>query len=194
VKTRYTLWIVWVVLAFGCASDRPVRGWIHQAGEGRSLVDFRFVDEQGRARSLRNILGDYTVLALTRCDKDTHRPATALLQEIVAEHNRADYVTVVGIDIHWSEGNDTHAGSCHLIREQRNLASLCDATGAIRRLYHSDDGEDTLYLIDPAHKIVQVVSARDADKLRRLLRTKVAQLSKARAKELHAEPENLAAD
>lgn len=193
-KTRHTLWIVSVVLVFGCVSDRPVRGWIHQAGEGRSLVDFRFVDEQGRARSLRNILGDYTVLALTRCDQDTHRPATALLQEIVAEHSRADYVRVVGIDIHWSEGDDTHAGSCHLIREQRNLASLCDATGAIRRRYHSDDGEDTLYLINPAHRVVQVVSVDDADKLRRLLKTSVAQLSRTRAEELDQEPEELAAD
>lgn len=176
----------------GCASNRPVRGWINQAGEGRSIMDFRFVDDEGRARSLRNVLGDYTVLALTRCDKDTHGPATALLEEIVAENSHTDYVKVVGVDIHWAEGGSPHKNQCHLIDERGNLVSLCDATGAIQRLYSADDGEDKMYLIDPSQRIILITSVHDVGSLRRQLKSAVTKLSRAREEQLTREPEDLA--
>lgn len=176
----------------GCAQQhRPVRGWIHQAGRGESFLDFRFVDERGVARSLRNLLGDYTVLALTRCDRDTHRPATAMLEEIVAENQLADFVRVVGVDIHWAEGGRSHPGACHLVDEKRNLVSLCDATGVVQRRYSADDG-DKLYLINPEHIIIRVASVDGAAAFRRMLKEEVAKLSQARAEKFRGEPELLA--
>lgn len=182
-----------LLLAIGlaCTSNQPVRGWINQAGEGQSLMDFKFVDDEGRARSLRNMLGDYTVLALTRCDKDTHRPATALLEKIVAENSHTDFVKVVGVDIHWAPGGRPHNNQCHLIDERCNLVSLCDATGAIQRLYSADDGEDKMYLINPEQKIILVASVHKVGRLRRRLKAAVTKLSRAREEQFTQEPEDM---
>jgi len=180
-----------LVIGPGCASNQPVRGWINQAGKGKSFMDFKFVDEGGRAGSLRNVLGDYTVLALTRCDKDTHGPATALLEEIVAENSHTDYVKVVGVDIHWGKGASPHKARCHLIDERCNLVSLCDATGAVRRLYSADDGEDKMYLINPDHKIILVTSVHSVGRLRHRLKAAVSKLSRVREEQLTQDPEDM---
>lgn len=175
-----------VVMNLACASHRPVRGWISRAEVGEAFLDFRFVDDEGVARSLRNQLGDYTILALTRCEKDTHGPAVDVLGSIVAEHRRAGFVEVVGVDVHWSEHGCVHEGECHLVDKQRDLASICDATGAVGRLYYADK-VDRLFLIGPGQKIILTSTIHETENLRRRLREGVAALSKLRADRLAQE-------
>jgi hypothetical protein len=60
------------------------------------------------------------VLALTRCDQDTHGSATELLGTIIEENRRTPLVKVVGVDVHWAEKGCNHGD---------DLRRLCSARG-----------------------------------------------------------------
>lgn len=159
------------LLAGGCAATPTSRGWVTQAEVGKPFPDFAFQDDQGVQRSLKNLASDFTVLAFTRCDLDTHGPTSALLQEMVAENGRESFVRVVGVDVHWFDGRCDHGG-CHLVREHRNLSSICDATGSIHRRYGVGD-EDMLLIIGPKFTIIAAAPASEASALRASLRAEV---------------------
>ncbi len=89
-----------LLLPAGCAASRPVRGWIPEQEADKTCLDFRFIGDEGEARSLRNLLGDHTVLVFARCDKDAHGPATELLEAIVDENRRASLAKGAGVDVH----------------------------------------------------------------------------------------------
>lgn len=180
-----TWFFILVVFLSGCTGDRPSRGWVREAQIGVAYPEFIFVDDDGVQRSLGNQLGDFTVLAFTRCDRDTHGPVSAKLREIIAENQRAPMVKIVGLDVHWFEGRCDHS-QCHLVTNERNLESLCDSTGAVRRLY-GVDATDRYVVIGPSRRIDLIVEAKDVETLRQRLGTWVRQLFDERSKELSQE-------
>lgn len=160
-------------LVGGCVSNRPLRGSIGGPEIGRRFLDFGFLDDRGRASFLSHQLGDYTVLAFTRCETDTHQPVVGLLESIVAENRGAGSVMVVGIDIHSAEAGCRQRDVCHLVETLTDLISICDTKGAIRRLYDVGQ-EDRVYLIGPHQRVLAWSLARDAARLRNELSIDVA--------------------
>lgn len=174
-----------VVALSGCASDQPSRGWVRSARVGSEYPDFVFVDDDGVRRTLGNQLGDYTILAFTRCDRDAHGPVSAVLKAIVDENRTAPLVKISGLDIHWFGGQCDHS-QCHLITGERNLQSICDATGSVRRLF-GIGASDRYVVIGPSHRIDMAVDARDVSRLRQQLKAWVSQLSDQGSRELSQE-------
>ncbi len=156
----------------------------------RLLPDFVFLDDQGSAHSLGDVLGDFTVLAVIHCDKTTHVPATELLTAMVAENRGVNRLDVRGIDIHWSDVRCEQHGTCHLVAAQTQALILCDATGAIRRLYGVGQ-EDCFFVIGPDRHVIDSASANDVARLRLQLSLDVALCTDgpagARPRELGAE-------
>lgn len=176
----------------GCSAAQPSRGWISGAQKGKPFPDFVYLDDHGTRRSLRNLAGDFTVLAFTRCDQNTHGPAAGALQQIVLENAGTPFVRVVGVDVHWFEGQCDH-GRCHLVRDDRNLFSICDATGAVRRLY-SLKGEkpiDGVVVIGPDGRVIQMAQEVENEKFRAELRSTILAESQRRAEELAQEYEDI---
>lgn len=170
----------------GCASSEPVRGWAPEANAsqvshevGQRFADFKFVDSKATERSLRWQLGDYTILAFTRCESDTHGPAAKLLQDIVRADSTLDNVRVVGIDIHWTASGCKEHDNCHLVDVAPNLGTICDATGSIHRLYGALQ-EDWLYVIGPDRTIELSAPMTKGSELSRQLKVRVEQLSRER--------------
>lgn len=152
----------------GCAAHRPTRGVVRTPSVGHHYFDFSFLDEEGRHRSLRNSLGDFTILAFTRCDSSTHTVTSRLLDGLVAEHRDNRAVTVVGIDVHWSAQRCSTHDHCHLLGAKRNTMSICDATGFIRRLYGVSN-DDELILIGPDRRVIATATASYPDRLQHQL-------------------------
>lgn len=180
---------VLALMISGCQVTKSSRGWVRQAQTGAAYPDFVFVDDEGVQRSLGNQLGDFTVLAFTRCDRDTHGPAAALLRDVVAENRHVALVKVVGLDVHWFDGSCDHT-KCHLVASERDLQSVCDATGSVRRLY-SVNGADHYVVIGPDHRITMMAGQDGVANLRRRLREWVGQLSEERAKEILQEYQSI---
>jgi peroxiredoxin len=169
--------------ATGCISTQPVRGWIPPVKPGEPAPDFSFVDQAGRRRAFSELLGDYTVVIFSRCDRDTHVPAAKTLEEILDETRGASHVKVVGVDIHWSQEDCRGNDACHVVEQRRDLVSLCDAGGAARRLYGADDSAN-LFVIGPDATIVDSGSLADADSTWAKLQAGVNRLSERRTEEL----------
>ncbi len=139
----------------------------------RLLPDFVFLDDQGSTHSLRDVLGDFTVLTFTHCDKTTHGPAAEALTAMVAENRGVNRLDVRGIDIQWSDAHCAQHDACHLADVQTHTLILCDATGAIRRLYGVEQ-EDRFFVIGPDRQVIDSASANDVARLRLQLRVDVA--------------------
>ncbi len=180
-KNLFSICVLAVVLS-GCASPKSSRGWVLKAEVGKQYPDFVYVDERGVQRSLRNLKGDFTVLAFTRCDQDAHGPATAALQTTVAENDGARFVRVVGVDVHWFEGQCDH-GRCHLVEDNRDMFSICDATGAVRRLYGVNDGVAAV-VIGPDGRVFQIAAQIDDRLFREQLKAAVIEESNRISQEL----------
>lgn len=178
-----------LLLIAGCRASQPSRGWLTGAENGKPYPDFVYVDDNGTQRSLRNLAGDFTVLAFTRCDRDTHGPAAATLQQIVSENAASPFVRVVGVDVHWFDGQCDH-GHCHLVQDQRNLFSICDATGAVRRLY-GVNGDNAAVVIGPDGRVIRVALEVGNEEFRAELRSMIVDESHRRAEELAQEYENI---
>ncbi|MCK6456722.1 MAG: hypothetical protein L6Q92_09365 [Phycisphaerae bacterium] len=174
---------------FGCTATKSSRGWMSRPEVGKPFADFIYIDDQGIQRSLGNQLADFTVLAFTRCDRDTHAPVSGTLREIVAENRSTPLVKVVGVDVHWFEGRCDHT-QCHLVADERDLLSICDATGAVRRLYGLADA-DRVFVIGPDHRVAFAASYNDLNDLRKHLRDSAAQISERRARELSQEYQSI---
>ncbi len=134
----------------------------------RLLPDFVFVDDWGSPHSLCNVLGDFTVLAFTHCDKTTHGRASEPLTAMVAENRGVNHIDVRCIDIHWSHARCAQHESCHLVAIGAHGLILCDATGVIRRLYGIEQ-EDRFFVIGPDRHVIDSASAHDVARLRRQL-------------------------
>lgn len=168
----------------GCASREPVRGWAPEAQTqvasheiGQRYTDFKFVDSQGKERSLRPELGDFTVLAFSRCESDTHGPVVDSLQAMLKAVATDDNVRVVGIDIHWSPTGCKDHDTCHLVDAAPNRGTICDATGSIHRLYGAHK-EDWFYVIGPDRTIELSMPASRAAELSKQLKAKVDKRSR----------------
>jgi len=186
--TRLLLALLVTIGVTGCARE-PVRGWspnpepsAASAAIGQRYVDFKFADSKGVERRIGRELGDYTVLALTRCDRSTHEPAVDLLRAILDVNRNAGNVKVVGVDIHWSPTGCKDHDQCHLVAAEPNLGTICDATGAIHRAY-GDHKDSWFYLIGPDRTIELSVPATRGAELSRELETKVRQLSRERVED-----------
>lgn len=146
----------------------------------RLLPDFVFLDGRGSAHALRDFLGDFTVLAFTHCDQTTHGPGTESLTTMVVEARGVRGVDVRGIDIHSSDARCEQHDACHLLFIQTHVLVLCDATGAIRRLY-GVGREDHFFVIGPDHHVIDSGSADDVARLRHQLNLDVALLTERTA-------------
>ncbi len=145
------------------------------------LPDFVFLNGRGSAHALRDFLGDFTVLAFTHCDQTTHGPGTASLATMVAESRRVRDADVRGIDIHSSDVRCEQHDTCHLVHVQTYVLILCDATGAIRRLYGVGQ-EDSFFVIGPDHYVIDSGSVHDIARLRLQLNLDVAFFTKRAAR------------
>jgi len=161
---------------------RPVRGWIPKPAVGQPYPNFSFVDDRGTTKSLSELLGDYTVLAFTRCDKDTHQPIIGVLSDIVDMNRGQTLVHVAGIDVHHSDNRGSGDARCHLIESHNDVASICDATGNVGRFYGIRQG-DGFYIIGPYRKIVYSAPTTSADELKIWLRREVDALAAQRDRE-----------
>lgn len=169
-----------VCLTAGClSSNGPTRGWIPQAGVGQPYTDFSFIDEKGATRSLRELLGDYTVLLFTKCELDTHEAALKLLADIVAENHRAPGVHVFGVSIHRFDVPDGHDDRCMLMSQQNDVAMIHDRTGGVHKLY-SAPARDWFYVIDPTGHIILSSPVDSPYQLRKQLKEEVTRLSQKR--------------
>ncbi len=157
----------------GCAAQRPMRGTVHQPALGRHFLDFFFEDERGRPASLGDSLGDFTILAFTRCDDNTHVQPSRLLESIVEEHRQDNAVRVKGIDVHWTESDCSTHEKCHLLRATSDTLSICDATGMIHSLYGATKTNE-LFLIGPDRRFIGTATVAYPDRLRHQLAIDVA--------------------
>ncbi len=130
----------------------------------RVLPDFVFLDNHGSTHALRDFLGDFTVLAFSHCENSMHRPATELLATMVAKNRGANRLDVRGIDIHWSHAGCEQHDTCHLVAVQTHVLVICDATGAIRRLYGVEQ-EDRFFVIGPDRHVIDSASVKDVARL-----------------------------
>lgn len=155
----------------------------------RLLLDFVFLDDQDSTHSLRDVLGDFTVLAFAHCDKATHGPAAESLTAMVAENRGVNRLDVRGIDIHWSDAHCEQHDACHLVDVETHVLVLCDATGAIRRLYDVGE-EDRFFVIGPDRRVMDSASVKDVARLALQLSLDVALhtdgTARARPRELGA--------
>ena len=130
----------------------------------RLLPDFDFLDDRGSTHSLREVLGDFTVLAFTHCDKTTHGPVAESLTAVVAENRGVNGMDVRGIDIHWSDAGCGQHDTCHLVDVPAHALVLCDATGALCRLYGVGE-EDRFFVIGPDRHVIDSASVKDVARL-----------------------------
>jgi hypothetical protein len=175
-----------VVGIIGCPRHEPVRGCSQSAQPsaataeiGKDYVDFTFKDSGGITQPFDQKLGDFTVLALTRCDQPTHAVADKLLRTIVDANRNVSGVSVVGYDIHWSPNGCGEHGQCQMVPGEPYVGSICDTTGAIHRAY-GDHAEDWLYVIGPDKKIEFAAPATRGAQVSRELAAKIQQLSVGR--------------
>lgn len=178
-----------VLVVIGCAQNQPSRGWVTGTETGEPYPDFIFVDEHGTRRSLRNFTGDFTVLAFTRCDDDTHGPAVDALKQLVDKHADAPFVRVVGVDVHWFKDQCDHQ-HCHLVQNEKNLMSICDATGAIRKLY-GVDGDHAAIVIGPDGRVLNIAPSVENRAFQEDLKKRISAESERRARELSQEYEKM---
>jgi len=181
--------VLLLLILGGCTAPKPTSGWVSRARVGGQYSDFIYRDGQGVERLLRNQLGDYTVLLFSRCDDNSHGPISKLLTGIIEENRRASMVKVIGIDIHTFYDKCDHS-QCHLVAGQEDTLSICDATGAIRRLYGVEQA-DQLVVIGPDHRVAYSSRSEKSAELRSWLRSRVAALSDRRAEELAQEYESI---
>lgn len=176
---------IFVALVAGCTANRASKGWVTQARVGGRYADFVYADDEGVERLLRNQLGDFTILMFTRCDEDSHGPVSRALSGIVQENRRTSLVKVVGVDIHTFNEQCDHS-KCHLVDRAEKMISVCDATGAIRRLY-GVDRPNRVVLIGPDHRVIDSATSEELDAFRDRLRNRVRRLSTERAEKITQE-------
>lgn len=157
--------VVITALMAGCATTDAHRGRVVQPQVGTSYMDFTYVDVQGRSHRLGDHLGDFTVLVFTKCGGDMHSPMSGRLEDLVRVTQDVGVVHTIGYDIHWSEKGCSHGKSCHLIEQNDDLYSVCDARGIVRDLY-SADSEAQLFVIGPHGKIIDSAPLNEFDKLK----------------------------
>jgi hypothetical protein len=139
----------------------------------RLLPDLHFLDERGSIRSLRDYLGDFTVLAFTGCNGTEQRFLTKLLKTVVAKNGAVGQVKVIGINVHSSNGPNGWHAPVHRVDARKNLVTIDDADGTIRR-WHGVGGEDEILLIGPDGRVIDSASVQDAARLLQELRIDVA--------------------
>ncbi len=154
-----------LVSAAGCDRNCSVRGWIADQATENTQMDYVFTDDQGNSGPLPDMLSDYTVLALTRCDKATHGSAADVLETIVRENRLPSSVKIVGVDAHYSDGPCNRDDTCHVVEERADLVSFCDTEGALRRLY-ADGRDDRLVVLGPRERVIFSSPIQDTGELR----------------------------
>ncbi len=154
----------------------------------RLLPDLHFLDERGSIRSLRDYLGDFTVLAFTGCNGTEHRSVTKLLDTIVAKNGAAGQVKVIGIDVHSSNRTNGWHAPVHRVDVRKNLVTIDDADGTIRR-WHGVGGEDEILIIGPDGRVIDSAPVQDAARLLQELRIDVA-ASTDRLRGMHPQESN----
>ncbi len=101
----------------------------------RILASFKLADGNGHERPFDEFLADYNVIMLTRSADASHRPVDELLRSFVAEGRGIRGVSVRGFDI---RSHDSFCDQCrepHVVFQGRELITVCDRDGLIRRLW-----------------------------------------------------------
>jgi len=99
------------------------------------LPDFQLANEDGDERSFRDFLADYNVVMLIRSNEAAHGPVPELLRSFVAGSRGADGISVRGIEIRSYDGLCDRCCGPHVVFRGRELVTVCDSGGLVRRLW-----------------------------------------------------------
>jgi cytochrome oxidase Cu insertion factor (SCO1/SenC/PrrC family) len=135
---------------------------------GARFVDFQFCDDQGKTNSLKNVKGQFTVLAFNSCDED-YNPALTHLVDFVGEKSNWR-VRVVGVDIFWTPEGCVSTLQCAALPTfgNENFLAVCDGNGTIRKSYGVQNS-GRYFIIDPNGKIVAKGELQNIECLRAIL-------------------------
>lgn len=151
-------------VAAGCSATGGHRGHVVQPQVGTPYMDFTYVGEDGRRHRLSDHLGDYTILAFTKCGGELHGPVSRKLEKLVRVTEDPGIARTIGFDIHWSKSGCRQGEACHLIKQDADLYSICDARGVVRDLYGAGP-KDEIFVIGPQGTIVDSAPASEFDAL-----------------------------
>lgn len=101
----------------------------------RLLPDFKLADCNGHERPFDDFLADFNVILLTHTREACHGSADELLRSFLAEGRGVEGVRIHGIDI---RSHDAFCNKCcgpHVVFHGRELVTICDSGGWIRRLW-----------------------------------------------------------
>lgn len=153
-----------LALLGGCASSQARTGRVATPEIGGPCLEFTYLDTDGRPHRLGERLGDFTLLAFTRCQAKMHGQVAERLADLVRVNQDPGFVSTVGFDIHWSDSGCPDQDQCHVISTNEFLYSICDARGAIRHVY-GVGAEDEFFVIGPDGRIWDSAPARQFESL-----------------------------
>lgn len=153
-----------LMLFGGCASPQARIGRVATPEIGGPYLEFTYLDADGRPHRLGEHLGDFTLLAFTRCQDEMHGPVAEKLADLVRVSQDPGLASSVGFDIHWSDSGCPEQNQCHAISKNQFLFSICDARGATRQMY-GVGAEDQFFVIGPDGRIWDRAPASQFDTL-----------------------------
>jgi len=136
---------------------------------GARLVDFQFVDQDGKTQTLVSVRGQFTILAFTAC-KTEYNPAISHLADLVDQKSNWR-VKVVGIDVFWSSREICVPGQmCAALPSMGNprFFAVCDSGKVVRDKYGVIES-GRYFIIGPNGKIRAKGCIKDIDDLRSTL-------------------------
>ena len=101
----------------------------------RILPNFKLGNGNGLERSFDDFLADCNVIMLAHSSEESHRPADELLRSFVVEGRGVDGVSVCGFDIRSLDALCGQYRRPHIVFQGRELVTVCDSGGLIRRLW-----------------------------------------------------------
>jgi len=101
----------------------------------RLLPDFKLADGDGHERPFDDFLADFNVILLTHTPEACNGSSDELLRSFLAEGRGTAGASVHGIEI---RSHDAFCKQCcgpHVVLQGRELITICDSGGLIRRLW-----------------------------------------------------------
>jgi hypothetical protein len=172
-----------VALVGGCASPAVHHGHVVgspggereeavRPGVGARFLDFTYVDDEGNAQRLKDHLGEYTFLILTRCGDDPHSLASREIRELVHATHDPGYNDIVAFDVYRSDGGCGADDPCRLTERDSSYFSICDGRGEVADLYGAGH-ENQIIVIGPDRRIVDEASVASLDQLKARVKERI---------------------
>ena len=119
----------------------------------RILPNFKLANGDGRERPFDDFLADYNVIMLTHSPESSHSTTGELLRSFVAECRGVDGVSIRGFDIRSHDAFCDQRCGPHAVLEGRELVTICDSGGLIRRLWGMD-GEAWILIVNAGRNVL----------------------------------------